>query len=461
MSIAVLPFLDMSPGRDQEYFADGLSEELLNLLTKVPQLRVTSRTSAFSFKGQSVDIRTVAGKLNVAHVLEGSVRKAGNRVRITAQLIDARNDVHVWSETYDRALDDVFAVQDEIAAAVAGALKVTLLSGSAPTSLRTDPQAYTLYLQGKEMVDSGSAEGRTRGVALLQRSLAVAPGYAPAWTHLGRAFLMQAYLSEIPLQSGLARAREATEKALLADPQYAPAHARLARIEMDYDWNFAAARDRLQTALALAPTDDVVLREAMAFLRITGRPDRAAEIARWMLARDPLNVDALSELAGTLHLSGQDAEAESMYRRVLAQKPNASMYHYVIGETRLTRGDPAGALAEYDEEHNEIIRQFGRAAAYYGLGRNDESSAILTELGKQHPDWSIALAEVYAYRGEADAAFHWLERGFEERDPGMPQLRTDPLLKPLHADPRWAKLLDRIGLSDGQVVALTLDFKLP
>jgi len=459
-SIAVLPFVDMSPGKDQEYFSDGLSEELLNLLARVPQLRVTSRTSAFSFKGQNADIRTVARKLNVAHVLEGSVRKSGNRVRITAQLIDARRDVHVWSETYDRTLDDVFAVQDEIAAAVAGQLQVTLLGGSVPTAKRTDPEAYTLYLQGKERVDSGSAEGRTGGIALLQHSLAIAPDYAPAWTQLGRAYAMQAYLGEVPLQSGAALARGAIEKALLVDPQYAPAHARLAGIELDYDWNFTSARQRLQTALALAPRDDTVLRESMDFLSITGRSDEAEKVARWMLARDPLNLDALSELAKTLHASGKYADAERVYRQVLSERPAASMYHYVIGETRLLRGDLAGALEEYEKEPVLPVRQLGLAFAYSGLGRKREADAVLGQLEKEHPDFSIAIAEVYAYRADPDAAFRWLARGFEEHDPGMPQMRGDPMLVPLRADPRWNQVLDRIGLSDEQVAALTLEVEL-
>jgi TolB-like protein/TolA-binding protein len=460
-SIAVLPFVDMSPGKDQEYFSDGLSEELLNLLVKVPQLRVTSRTSAFSFRGQNADIRTVAQKLNVAHVLEGSVRKSGNRVRITAQLIDARSDVQVWSETYDRTLDDVFAVQDEIAAAVVGQLQVTLLGGAAPTATRTNPEAYALYLQGKERVDSGSAEGRTGGIALLQHSLAIAPDYAPGWTQLGRTYAMQTYLGEIPLQSGAALARGAIEKALLVDPQHAPAHARLAGIELDYDWNFTSARQRLQKALALAPRDDTVLRETMDFLSITGRSDEAEKVARWMLARDPLNLEALSELAKTLHASGKYADAEQVYRQVLRQRPAASMYHYVIGETRLLRGDLAGALQEFEKEPVMPVRQLGLALAYSGLGRKRESDAMLGQLEKEHPDFSIAIAEVYAYRADPDAAFRWLARGFEERDPGMPQMRIDPLLEPLHGDPRWGQMLDRIGLSDEQIAALTLEVELP
>jgi tetratricopeptide (TPR) repeat protein len=245
------------------------------------------------------------------------------------------------------------------------------------------------------------------------------------------------------------------------DPQYAPAHARLAGIELDYDWNFTSARQRLQTALALAPRDDTVLRETMDFLSITGRSDAAEKIARWMLARDPLNLDALSELAKTLHSSGKYADAEQVYRQVLSQRPAASMYHYVIGETRLLRGDRAGALEEYEQEPVAPIRQLGLALAYSGLGRKRESDAMLGQLEKEHPDFCIAIAEVHAYRGDADAAFRWLARGFEERDPGMPQMRSDAMLEPLHGDPRWGQMLDRIGLSDEQVAALTLEVELP
>jgi TolB-like protein len=460
-SIAVLPFEDMSPARNQQYFSDGLSEELLNLLIRVPQLRVTSRTSSFSFRGRRVPLAAIAGQLNVAHVLQGSVRMSGNRVRISAQLIDARRDVSVWSETYDRTLDDVFAVQDEIASAVAGALKVKLLGAPTPTAARTSPEAYTLYLQGKELVDAQSAEGRSRGIGLLQRALAVAPDYAPAWTALGHAYWIQAMYGELPLKPGVDLARGAVEKALAADQRYAPAHARLAAIERDYDWNFPSARRHLNTALAVAPTDNVVLKEASKFLSYIGQADQATRIARWMVARDPLNPDAVAELGGALYVSAEYAESESAYRRVLARKPAASAYHYVIGETRLLRGDPKGALEENDKEPVETLKQFGRAVIYPSLGRSDEARALLEQLGKDHADWSIAMAEGYAALGDTDAAFHWLERGFLERDPGMTQVRTDVLLKSLHGDPRWPKILDRIGLSDRQVAALTLEVRLP
>jgi len=460
-SIAVLPFVDMSPRKDQAYFSDGLADELLSLLTRVPQLRVTSRTSSFSFKGRDVPIATIARELHVAHVLEGSVRMSGERVRITAELIDARSDVNVWSATYDRTLDDVFAVQDEVAAAVAAALKVRLLGASAPSSTRTSPEAYTMYLQGKELVDSASPKDRANGIALLQRSLAVAPDYAPAWTQLGRAYWTQTALSEIPLKGGTDLARGAVAKALVADPQYAPAYALLAGIERDYEWNFASARQHLQTAMTLAPADSTVLRSVSRFVSYIGSSAEAVRIARWIVARDPLNADSLGELASALYQAGQYEEAERLTLQALALKPGRWGNHYFVGQCRLLRGDPAGALEENDKEPVETLRQFGRSVIYPSLGRRQEARAILEELGQQHSDWSIALAEGYAALGDKTEAFRWLERGFVERDPGMPQLRTDPLLGSLHDDPRWEQILERIGLSDRHVAALGLDVTLP
>ena len=257
-SIAVLPFVNMSSDKEQEYFSDGISEELLNLLAKIPQLQVTARTSSFSFKGKEIAIPEIARTLHVANVLEGSVRKAGNSVRITAQLIKANTDTHLWSQTYDRKLDDIFAIQDEIAADVVKQLQVTLL-GAAPKVPTTDPEAYALYLQGVQIARQGGAEAYKQAEALDRRVLATDPNYAPAWVALALNLSRQAESGLLPIKEGYAEAREAAQKALAIDPNYAPAHAQLGYISTGEN-DLAGAAQHLRRALALDPTDVDVLR---------------------------------------------------------------------------------------------------------------------------------------------------------------------------------------------------------
>ena len=290
-SIAVLPFVDMSAGKDQEYFADGISEELLNLLAKIPQLEVTARTSSFAFKGKEIGVPEIARTLHVAHVLEGSVRKAGNSVRITAQLIKAGTDTHLWSQTYDRKLDDIFAIQDEIAADVVKQLKVTLL-GAAPKARTTDPEAYALYLQAVQLGRQFTAEAFQQSDALYRKALAIDPRYVPAWCGLARNFASETGQGLLPGKEGFAQAREAAVKALAIDPDYAPAHAQLGWIEMYGDNDLAGAAQHLERALALDPADLSVLPTSATLLQSLGRLDEALALDEAAVRRDPVNVTA-------------------------------------------------------------------------------------------------------------------------------------------------------------------------
>src|SRR5881398_1121016 len=273
-SIAVLPFVNMSEDKANEYFSDGISEELLNLLAKIPQLQVTARTSSFAFKGKETGIPEIARTLHVAHVLEGSVRKAGNSVRITAQLIKAGTDTHLWSQTYDRKLDDIFAIQDEIAADVVKQLKVTLL-GAAPKARTTDPEAYALYLQAVQLGRPFTAEAFQESDALYRKVLAIDPRYAPAWYGLARNFSHETGQSLLPRKEGFALAREAAVKALAIDPDYAPAHAQLGWIAMYGNNDLADAALHLERALALDPADLRVLTTSVTLLQSLGRLDEA------------------------------------------------------------------------------------------------------------------------------------------------------------------------------------------
>src|SRR5437762_1305137 len=287
-SIAVLPFVNMSEDKANEYFSDGISEELLILLSKVPQLQVAARTSSFSFKGKQIEIPEIARQLHVANVLEGSVRKSGDQLRITAQLVRAAEGYHLWSETYDRKLDDVFKIQDEIAGEVVKQLKVTLL-GAAPTVRQTDPKAYALYLQAVQLGRQFTPEAYTQSDALCRQVLEIDPRYAPAWEGLAWNFSNKVAMSLVSSQEGYARAREAAEKALAIDPDYALAHTRLGMIAMYGDNDLAGAARHFQRALALDPTDLDVLRNAARFLQSLGRLDEALALNEALVRRDAVN----------------------------------------------------------------------------------------------------------------------------------------------------------------------------
>ena len=288
-SIAVLPFVNMSGDAGNEYFAEGLSEELINLLVKIPELRVAARTSAFKFKGEKINVQEVAQKLNVAHVLEGSVRKSGNKVRITAQLVKAADGYHLWSETYDRTLDDIFVVQDEIAGAVVKALQVTLLGTALATrSKPQDLEAYNLALQGRYFVIRPSQENLERSIEYFRQSLERDPGYAPAWEGLSRAYTGQADWGFVPVAEGYRRAREAAEKALALDPQLVDAHLTMGWIHSSYDWDWAAADASFRRALELEPGNARALMHFGIQATVFGRWDEAIDALNKAIERDPL-----------------------------------------------------------------------------------------------------------------------------------------------------------------------------
>ena len=320
-SIAVLPFLDLSETGDREFFSDGVSEELLNLLAGIPEFRVTSRTSAFSFKGQDIDIHTISQKLNVSHVLEGSVRIAGENARISVQLIDAEKDVHLWSQTYDRHLVDIFAIQDEIAAQVAVALKVTLL-GKAPTSWRTDPEAYGLYLQGKHVARQVTAENLRRAIELYEGSLSLDPGYVPAWDALASAFINQANTGQRPAPEGYELARGAAQTALELDPGFARSHGRLGWVAMFFDGDLTASAQHYQRALALDPTDVFMLNGAATLAQGLGRLNDAIAIMEHVTAQDPVFPAGHSNLGIKYMYAGHWDAAAASFRTALTLAPD-------------------------------------------------------------------------------------------------------------------------------------------
>jgi TolB-like protein/Flp pilus assembly protein TadD len=458
-SIAVLPFVNMSEEKANEYFSDGISEELLNLLAKIPQLKVAARTSSFSFKGKGVEIPDIARQLHVANVLEGSVRRSGDQLRITAQLIRAAEGYHLWSETYDRKMDDIFKIQDEIAGEVVKELKVKLL-GAAPKVRTTDPKAYALYLQARELGRQFNAEAFAKSDALYRQVLEIDPRYAPAWDGLASNFINKAGQGLMPSQEGNARAREAVEKALALDPDYALAHARLGFIAMIGDNDPAGAARHYQRALALDPTDVNVLGNVASFLASLGRRDEALALYEAVIRRDPVNVTTLSNLGNAQCWTGRYDAAIASYRTVLSLSPNRGDTHYNLGMALMLKGDATAALAEIEQEKSESWRMIGPPTAYCALGRKADADAAFNALiAKYEKDAPYNIAYGYAFCGNADKAFEWLDKAIAYQDPGLADIVTENLFDKIHSDPRWLPFLRKIGKAPDQLAKI--EFKVP
>jgi adenylate cyclase len=452
-SIAVLPFVNMSDDASNEYFSDGISEELLNLLAKIPELRVISRSSAFYFKGKDVKLADVARELNVAHVLEGSVRKAGNQVRITAQLIEARSDTHLWSETYDRTLDDIFAIQDEIAVEVVSALKVTLLGETAPRAREANPEAYALYLQGNHFFESADSEETFRKAEdYLRQSLTIDPDYAPAWERLANTYISQAILGLIELSEGYQQAKAFINKALELDSDRASVHSVLGWIAMMYDRDLPAAAGHFLRARALAPNDCRVLGNSSVFAETLGRFELAIELGERTLVCDPLAAVGYGNLAIQYSYVGQLDKAEAMYRKAIELRPDNQFSLPWLAKLHLLQGRPDMALSVAGQITREPRRLWILPMAYHDLGQNEASDEALDALTESYPGRAASyIAENHAWRGEIESAFEWLDRAIEESQYMWGSLSFDPAFKNLHEDPRWQVFRARVGRSEEQL----------
>ena len=445
-SIAVLPFVDLSPAKDQEYFADGLSEELLNALARIPELRVTGRTSSFRFKGTQEDLRAIGSKLNVATLLEGSVRRAGNQVRITAQLVKAADGFHLWSETYDRQADDVFAVQDEIARSVASALKVTLLlqPGQAQPP---NAEAYQLRLRAVHQLGQATGKDTIEAKRLLERAILLDPRYAAAWVSLATVYIREYEQADTVdgRQAALAKQEETLDRALELDPANASAHARLARLRR-LRWDFAGAERSTRRSLELGPGAAVVVGYAAGLVSTLGRFDEAIALEKRSLEIEPLSFSGMYNLGFRYLAAGRAKEAEQALLKLIELNPESYGAHALLGDAYLIQERTDAALAEYEKEVDESARLAGRAMVRHRLGDRAASQAALEELVQKHGDESRAIAAVHAYRGETDLAFARLERAYARRDPDLVYLKPSYFLRPLHGDPRWRALLTKMGL---------------
>jgi TolB-like protein/Flp pilus assembly protein TadD len=459
-SIAVLPFVNMSDDSSNEYFSDGLSEELLNLLAKLPELHVTSRSSAFAFKGEKIDIPVVAKKLNVAHILEGSVRKSGDQIRVTAQLIDGKSDKHLWSETYDRSLDNIFAIQDEIAAAVVEKLKVSLL-GDVPVVQHTDPEAYAFYLQARHLRRQRSIESLQQAELLLKQVLAIEPDYTPAWDELSVVYLYSASLDLRPFPEAYALARDAIKNALAADPNYAPALASLSFVSKVYDNDLEAAAGYLERALQLEPTNIAIIGTAALMYSSLGRIDKATEFNEFTISRDPVSAAGHSNLGLNYNSAGRYDDAIASFSTALQLHPGYSGAMYKIGISQMLKGDPQTALESMLQE-DSVWGMIGLPMIYHDLGQDSESDAALAALIDQYGQgWAYNIAYVLAYRGDIDQTFEWLEKAVETKDGGLSEILTEKLFSNLYDDPRWLPFLRQINYAPEQLAEIQFNVALP
>jgi len=448
-SVAVLPFVDMSEKQDQGFFSDGLSEELIDMLSKIPDLRVPARTSSFYFKGKQTTIADIAKALSVTHVLEGSVRKAGNHLRITTQLVRADNDNHLWSETYDRNLNDIFQVQDDIAGAVVKARKVSLLNGDAAMAApTTSAEAYSLYLQARSIWrfadDTADFE---RAADYLRRAVATDPRFADAWAVLSRVLLAQATPSyKPPDQKLIDEARRLAKKALALNSTRSEPHLAYAYILMYADFDIRGAEAEIQQALKLDPNSPGVLVWADTLPMFRGQLDKALEYAQKSVTIDPVNPIAYGDLARIYYFAKRYPEALAANRKMLDLDPRA--YIESLGPfIWLAQGNPTAALNEI-ESHKEFRENCAcLVLAYDALGRNPDADIALAHLEEHHAnDNAYQIGLVYATRGQLNQAFEWFDRAYRQRDAQLFSIKLSPRTKNLRSDPRFDALVRKLGL---------------
>jgi TolB-like protein/DNA-binding winged helix-turn-helix (wHTH) protein len=451
-SIAVLPFADMSPAKDQEYFSDGLAEQLINDLAKVSGLKVVGRSSAFQFKGKNEDLRDVGRKLGVANVLEGSVRREGNHVRITAELIKADDGFQLWSQTYDRQAKDIFAVQDEIALAATEALQLKLLGGNgqpvASNLHSTNPEAYQAYLQGQYFIARGEDKrDLDQALSYADQAIKLDANYASAWAQ--RSLVLETMAGDALIESteGFRRARESAEKAIALDPSLATGYIAMGLVQIDHDWDWEGADGSLRRAGLLQPGSAEVLGNRAYLARMLGRLDEAIELHKQAIALDPLRADFHLALGYELFFVGRYEDARAVLQRAQELNPQLSSLHLTRGQILVSEGRQQEAVAEMEKETGEWEKLSGEALVYSVPDRREESNSALKKLIATHQnDCAFQIAEAYAYRRETDKAFDWLDRAYRQRDPGTPEFKTDPLMRSLRQDRRYAELLEKMRL---------------
>jgi TolB-like protein/tetratricopeptide (TPR) repeat protein len=450
-SIAVLPFTDMSEKKDQEYFGDGIAEGITDLLARIPGVKVTSRTSSFQFKGHNEDVRAIGAKLGVAYVLEGSVRKSGDHVRVTAQLIEVRDGSHLWSESYDRDLADVLKVQDEISLGLVRALQVSMGTNdlvSRPTLKSVE--SYSLYLQGRQAFNRYDQAGSDQAASYFRQAMELDAESAlvPAW--LAYVYWTKATFGQAQPDTGYEEARRYAERALSLDPRSELAMGVLGLVHIRHDWDWAAGAVELDRAVALAPGNARILAFHSNAPYALGQWETAIRDLNASVALDPLYANGYYLLGLSQLGAGHWSEAEAAFKKALDIAPNIPFVHAYLAKALLFKGEKQAARQQIDLEPDEARQWAGRVAINYALGRRADSDAALKRLTElASPDLAYLIACVHAYRGESDAVFPWLERAFRQKDSYLWAIKGEPYLNSLNGSPRYQAFLKKMNLPKG------------
>jgi adenylate cyclase len=453
-SIAVLPFADLSPDRDQEYFCDGMTEEIIDALAKVGGFRVVARTSSFAFKGKQQDIREIGKKLNVATVLEGSVRKDGNRLRVTAQLNNVTDGYHLWSETYERELKDVFAVQDEISKAIVNTLQLKLVThGRQAKPPSENVEAYDLYLQGRYHWSRWRTEGAERAIRYFDEAIAKDPKYAAAYAGAADSYCWMGFFGALPPNEAMPKARQLAQKALALDDSLAAAHISLAYVKALYEFDFPGAQHEFERAIQLnSGLADAHFGYGIAYLPPQGRMEEALVEMQRARDLDPLSPITNTYLALAYQWVRKPAEAIAQYKKALELDPNFIEARLNLATLYADQGRLKDFAAELDSvkeiappSRTDLMIAFGLAA------EGKKSEALLLTHKWEQPVRGVfvrpsSIASVYAALGDKEQAFDWLDKAYTQRDGMLAYLNKQGVFRQYHSDPRYLELLQKLGL---------------
>src|SRR5580704_1678867 len=450
--LAVLPFENLTGDPNKEYLADGLTEETISQLGRLnpEQLGVIARTSVMGYKHKDERLDQIGRDLSVQYVLENSLRMNGNQIRLTAQLIQVKDQTHLWSQDYDYPLQDVLSVEDAVAESVARQIQLRLTSQQQADLARprpVNPDAFDAYLQGYYFFQRRTAKDVDMAARYYERAIQLDPSYALAWVGLSRARYWQANAGVVPVAEGQRLAREAIERALVLNPDLAAAHAQLGRLKRQVDFDWIGANASIQRAIALEPGNPEILRVAASSAAYLGRFDEALQSGRRAVDLDPLNGDSWENLGEIEFFNGQLDKAAADCKKAIELNPDVPPGPYYLIQIYIMQGRPQDAFPEIERIQIDSQRETLYSIAYYALGRKKESDAALTELiAKYHESDAYGISLFYAFRNQSDEAFEWLNRAYAQRDGGLIATKVDPLLKGLHNDPRFAALLKKLNL---------------
>ena len=449
--LAVLPFENLTDDPNKDYLADGLTEETISELGRLQpeQLGVIARTSVMGYKHKDTRLDQIGRDLSVQYVLENSLRESGNHIRLTSQLIQVKDQTHLWSSDYDYPAKDILTIEDDVAKAVAREIRLRLTSqqqAELAEPQRVNPDAFDAYLQGYYFFERNTDKDTEMAGKYYERATQLDPAYALAWVGLSRVRKWQAYRGLIPREEGYRLAREAVERALALNPNLAAAHTQMGRIKQQLDFDWAGADASYQRAVELEPGNSESAIAAASSAATLGRFDEALRLNRRAVDLDPLNAGSWEGLGETEFFMGQLNQAVADSKKALELNPDVYPGPVVLSQIYVLQGRTQDALPEIERARYEPQRAFLYAIEYYALGRKKDSDAALSELIAKYPQNAYQIAEVYAFRNQSDKAFEWLDRAYDQRNPGLIGTKVNPLLNSLHHDPRYAALLKKLNL---------------